>query len=323
VKQTVAAVVVTYNRKQLLTECLDALLGQSVGIARIVLIDNASTDGTPEYLAERGYLANPKIDYVRSPDNSGGAGGFHQGLKRACEQGYDWFWIMDDDAEPAPDALEIVQPWLGGEYAAVANLKVGADGIPQYQHRGWFDDDPFSEGLVRIIDQEAVKNKTLEIDHASFVGLLVSKVAVEAIGLPRAEFFIHFDDVEYCMRLRQFGRMILVCDSVVFHKDAAKAPLDEKQFMGKVSGRVPYRRLWLSYFGIRNRVVLRRLHLGSPGYLIFLSWQYYMLLRGIPGILMYDDHKFRRIRFYWSALMDGVFNVFDNSKPRNILYKDL
>ena len=319
-KQRVAAVVVTFNRKQLLTECLDALLAQQEPVERIILIDNASSDGTPELLAERGYLAEPRIDYVRSPSNTGGAGGFHEGIKRAFEQGYDWFWIMDDDAEPLPDALAIVAPYLTAEYAAVANLKVGKDGIPQYTHRGWFDRDILSPGPVRPITAADLKVPVLEIDHASFVGLLVSRRAVEAIGLPRAEFFIHYDDVEYSTRLRQFGRMILVRDSVVRHKDAAKSALEEKRGLGKTALRVPYQRFWLDYFGTRNRIYVKRRILGGLSGLLFLAWEFLKLLRASVAVLRYDDHKWRRLRFIWSAAMSGFFGVFDNTRSRKILY---
>jgi len=104
-KEKIAAVVVTYNRKDLLKECLDALLNQTRPLDSIILIDNASTDGTPEFLKEKGYLDNPKIDYVRLPENTGGAGGFHEGVKRGYEKGYDWLWLMDDDALPEKSSL--------------------------------------------------------------------------------------------------------------------------------------------------------------------------------------------------------------------------
>jgi rhamnopyranosyl-N-acetylglucosaminyl-diphospho-decaprenol beta-1,3/1,4-galactofuranosyltransferase len=96
-KGSVAAVVVTFNRKELLCECLDALLAQTYPVSRIVLIDNASSDGTAELLAEKGYLENEIFDYLRLPVNSGGAGGFHEGVKRAFEAGFDWLWLMDDE----------------------------------------------------------------------------------------------------------------------------------------------------------------------------------------------------------------------------------
>ena len=89
-KEKIAAVVVTYNRKELLKECLDALLAQTHPLDSIILIDNASTDGTPEFLKEKGFLDNPKIDYVRLSENSGGAGGFYEGMKRGYEKGFDW-----------------------------------------------------------------------------------------------------------------------------------------------------------------------------------------------------------------------------------------
>ena len=110
-KDTVCAVVVTYNRKNLLLECLEALRKQTRPVQAIYLIDNASTDGTPELLLEKKYikklppenLTEPweeefevrnltdgqpiKLHYVRMHQNTGGAGGFHEGVKRAYEKG--------------------------------------------------------------------------------------------------------------------------------------------------------------------------------------------------------------------------------------------
>jgi rhamnopyranosyl-N-acetylglucosaminyl-diphospho-decaprenol beta-1,3/1,4-galactofuranosyltransferase len=118
---SVCAVVVTYNRKNLLIECLEALRKQTRPIQGIYLIDNASTDGTPELLLEKGYISELppenlkepwekefiiqnltngeeiKLHYVRMHENTGGAGGFYEGVKRGYERGYDWLWLMDDD----------------------------------------------------------------------------------------------------------------------------------------------------------------------------------------------------------------------------------
>ena len=113
----ICAVVVTYNRKDLLVECLEALRRQTGPLDAIYIIDNASTDGTPELLRSRGYrdgavIENPLdgseiiIRYVRLPVNTGGAGGFHEGVKRAFHDGYDWIWLMDDDVEPEEYTLE-------------------------------------------------------------------------------------------------------------------------------------------------------------------------------------------------------------------------
>jgi rhamnopyranosyl-N-acetylglucosaminyl-diphospho-decaprenol beta-1,3/1,4-galactofuranosyltransferase len=122
--------VVTYNRKNLLLECLEAIRKQTRPVDAIYIIDNASTDGTPKVLKENGYilelppfnLSEPyeiehkisnlvngnhiNIFYVRMHENTGSAGGFYEGVKRGYERGYDWLWLMDDDAEPKEDALE-------------------------------------------------------------------------------------------------------------------------------------------------------------------------------------------------------------------------
>lgn len=86
----VAAVVVTYNRKELLRECLNALLNQTRPLDEIIVIDNASTDGTQEMIAKE----FPYITYVLMSENIGGAGGFHEGMKLAYEKGYDWIWVF-------------------------------------------------------------------------------------------------------------------------------------------------------------------------------------------------------------------------------------
>src|SRR5215210_913570 len=102
----VCALVLTMNRKRLLLECLEGLRGMTVPVARTVIVDNASSDGTQEVLRERGLLDDPATAYVRLERNLGSAGGYAKGVEVARDQPTDWIWIMDDDAEPRPDALE-------------------------------------------------------------------------------------------------------------------------------------------------------------------------------------------------------------------------
>jgi len=90
---------------------------------------------------------------------------------------------------------------------------------------------------------------------ASFVGLLVKRKAVGNIGFPKKEFFIHHDDVEYCICLRTIGKILLVPKSVIVHKEAAKGGI-EKSFLGRRSKRIEFNKFWLSYYGMRNLVWL-------------------------------------------------------------------
>jgi len=319
-KEKIAAVVVTYNRKELLKECLDALLAQTYPVDSIILIDNASTDGTPEFLKEQGYLKNSKIDYVRLPENTGGAGGFHEGVKRGYEKGYDWLWLMDDDAEPKKDALEKLNKYFKIEdVSALACLKIGKNGQILQPHRGYFDFENIFKGIVSPFDEKKIKEDFIEIDHASFVGILVNKKAIQKVGYPKKEFFIHYDDVEYCIRLRQAGKILLVPDSVIVHKEATQSVGLTKSFMGRRSIRTPYNKLWLSYYGRRNLIWLGKQYSASKAnfYLELCN----NLIKSIIAILVYDDKKIKRISFIVNSYIDGLKDNFDNKKPKRILYK--
>lgn len=192
-KTTVAAVVVTYNRKQLLTECLDGLLSQTQPVDKIILIDNASTDGTPEMLAERGYLSNPILDYKRLSDNTGGSGGFHEGIKRGYESGYDWFWLMDDDVEPTSDGLCKLLKYSDWSLCIHGRRKQ-----PDGQPFPW--GDSFNPRTVMTTPIDRVfegQQKSQQINVGCFEGMLISRTVVEKIGFPDKTFFMVWDDTYY------------------------------------------------------------------------------------------------------------------------------
>ena len=102
----IGAVIVTYNRKDLLQECIEAILRQSYVCNKIIVIDNNSTDGTRNMLEQQGWLKENVIVYRRLKKNIGGAGGFHEGIREAMKYDLDALWIMDDDTIPTRDALK-------------------------------------------------------------------------------------------------------------------------------------------------------------------------------------------------------------------------
>ena len=341
---TVCAVVVTYNRKELLLECLEALRKQTRPVQGSYLIDNASTDGTPKLLLEKGYikelppenLTEPwekefeiknltdgeiiKLHYVRMHENTGSSGGFHEGMKRAYERGYDWFWIMDDDAEPKKDALEKLAVYFNKEnISALACNVIFPSGEICYIHRGYIDLRKIYPLIQKLLEKGKYKKLVEEIDMASFVGILVDKKAIEKIGYPKKEFFIHHDDVEYCIRLRKVGQILLVPDGIIIHKESAKKGLP-KIFLGRKSLRIPYNKFWLTYYGRRNLVWLGKKH--STSKLHFYFGMLKSLIRSVIGVILFDDNKLRRIKLIVSAYIDGLKGNFDNEKPKRILYEN-
>ena len=316
-KETVCAVVVTYNRKNLLLECLEALLKQTRPIDAIYIIDNASTDKTPELLLEKGYIQElpPKelnepwekkfmfnnnlspitnhklpIFYVRMNENTGGAGGFYEGVKRAYEKGYDWLWLMDDDAEPYIDSLEILLHYKE-KSMLLCPLIIGKRDIQSYHHKR------YKKKLLKEIKWSIDINKQYYIiDANAFVGPLIHKEIIKNIGFPEKDFFIWSDDTEYTFRANEYTNILLITKAKINHKD--------EQF---VNNKVNINALWKQYYGYRNKILSIKKHAKSRLKHIYII--------GILFYSIYDSIKYLRHYFNFKAFlhfkgaMDGIKNI--------------
>lgn len=300
--RTIAAVVVTFNRKALLIECLQALLEQTYPLDRIYVIDQGSTDGTETALGTSGLLKSSKIEYSRSERNTGGAGGFHRGMYAAYTAQFEWIWVMDDDAIAAPDALERMLPLTQTDVVAVANTKIRKDGVIDTSH-------------FRIHhESKAFSGYAPALSFSSFVGLLVARQAIDSIGLPRAEFFLMYDDNEYCRRLRTAGKILLAKDSIILHKEISAAPVCKRR-LGRdfpVYSREAFCFRYFLYW--RNRVWVQY-HSGES--FILSSFRLVIpLLKSILAIVLVssDDVPFR-LSILSRAVRDGISGRFDNDFP--------
>ena len=312
----VCAVVATFNRKALLRECLDALLRQTRPLDRVIVVDNACDDGTAEMFT-RDY---PTVDVVWLARNAGSSGGVHAGMARALELGCDWVWVMDDDAEPADDALEQLCKLTDRKgLAALACLKTDTKGNTLHHHRGYFTFNDLPRRIIRpITEAQLSPAQPVEIDHASFVGLMVSTHAIRAVGLPDPRLFLQFDDVEYCIRLRRHGPILLAPASRIVHKEQMPQGVRELRCLGRPYQSVPYPDFWKRYFVYRNFVWLSWRH--APGRLKALFG-----LLGLYGFLLiatmiHETRRFRRIFMLTCAFIDGLRGKFDNARPWWVLY---
>ena len=227
--EKIAAVVVTYNRLELLKQCVEKLRGQTVP-CQIVLVDNASTDGTGDWAENQ-----QDLEYQNTGKNLGGAGGFHYGMKWAVEQGYEYLWIMDDDTLPEPQALEKLleaDRALGGNYGWLSSVALWTDGGEckmnrQKLKKSYYDYSPFLKyGLVQA-------------EQATFVSLFLRSDVICRFGLPITEFFIWGDDLEFTRRIAVRGRVpcFLAGQSQVVHatrnNEGSNIALDAPQRIGR------------------------------------------------------------------------------------------
>ena len=209
-EKSIAAVVVTYNRKDLLTENIQCLLAQKPIKPEIIVIDNHSTDGTKDAL--KNYIEQNQIQYCDTGANLGGAGGFSFGIKYAAENGYDYVWVMDDDCMPnetALDAFLSADKELNGQYGFLSSKVL------------WKDNTICTMNLQRETLTKNLKGFDRNIQPvvmASFVSLFLPTNIIKEMGLPIKEFFIWTDDWEYTRRISRKYSCYAVANSVVVHK---------------------------------------------------------------------------------------------------------
>lgn len=249
-------VVVTYNRLDLLKECLKALEEQTFRIHKIFIINNHSTDQTATYLEN--LKENPNYDITNLPENIGGAGGFSEGIKRAAMDGCDWIWVMDDDTIPHKNALEelIKATKAAPNIGFICSKVIWTDGKVHEMNVPRFDlHSPDGFPLNYYSDKADV----LMVKSASFVSILISTETVRSIGLPIKEFFIWGDDTEYTTRIYNSGYTCLYAgQSVALHKT-------KTNYVSNIKS-VPADSFWKFKYGIRNELYLRK---GRKSKLIF------------------------------------------------------
>jgi GT2 family glycosyltransferase len=310
----VVAAIVTYNRKDLLVEALDAALAQTHPVQRLYVVDNASTDGTPDLLRERGYLDRPEVEYVRMPHNAGGAGGFARAVEVARAADCDWIWLFDDDAEPPPDSLERLlasPPAADPATAAVCSKVVYGDGRTiDANQRG-----DFRRRLLPLAEAEYRPGHHPSIGFLSFVGSLIRTEVARRIEPPRADFFVWGDDVEYSFRVRRHGAIRLVSESVIVHKRVTHSYENARsRFWNRVlpleMWPTPLERFWQNLCGLRNYVWTKKEYEGQSGLSAAGTTMQFMVKH-----LLYDEQPLRRMRWIVRFARDGREGRFRNIPP--------
>lgn len=262
----VAAVVVTYNRLDKLKTVLSSLETQTQLPAQLIIVNNAATDGTADYLQEyaRSFsLADVvQLDIVTLEKNEGGAGGFSAGMRRAYELGADFTWIFDDDGYPEPSALEKL---IEGYDSAVSEL--GPD-VPFACSMVKYIDGTISEmnNPIPTWDWGRLKAKgrdLIMVTRCSFVSVLIPRWVMENFGLPYKEYFIWFDDAEYTLRITRACPGVQVLSSVVLHDMGANKGVNFTMINEKNE--------WKFSYGIRNEASYHLHHEGVAKYLIFCA----------------------------------------------------
>ncbi|MGX7051891.1 glycosyltransferase family 2 protein [Leuconostoc palmae] len=244
--QKVSAVIVTYNRLNLLKSAIESVLKQkSKTLKHLIIINGASTDGTGEYLDS---IDDKRIIIEHLPKNIGGAGGFNRGIRLFFEQTQDDFvWVMDDDALPEENALsELMEMFKNNVQAGWGASKViWTDGnwskmnVPAALQDG-------SSGILNN------NTEWVKLRNATFVSTIFKREVVQAIGLPQKEYFVWGDDIEYTDRAARVAEGIFVRSSIVVHASQTNAS------PGAIFNENNQNRLPRYLYEYRNRILTSR-----------------------------------------------------------------
>ena len=283
----VVAIVVTYNRLEMLKKCIDSLKSQDFPCDSLV-VDNNSTDGTREWLTSQDNLI-----YVNTGKNIGGAGGFNVGIKEAVKLGYDYIWLMDDDCLPKKDALSNLinaSNKLDNEFGWLSSVAL------------WTNDKECKMNRQKLKKSfynysHLMRYSIVQAEQATFVSLLLNSETIKKVGLPIKDFFIWGDDIEYTRRISIRYNMpcFVVGNSQVIHA--------MKENNGSSIANDYIERINRYKYAFRNENYLYRKE-GIKGFLYYIAK---CGLNFVRIVVHAPNKKLKRIGVLLSSMLKGFF----------------
>jgi GT2 family glycosyltransferase len=296
----IGAVVVTYNRINLLKENLKGLCNQSLKLSEILIVDNFSDDETNTELIKMEFTDCGEFDklchkawqglnayYYRNSTNAGGAGGFHIGMKIAVDLGWDYVWIMDDDVKPEYNCLEELVKAQDSNHLITVPCRTDEKN-QDFAVTELDMNNPFKISWGKRLKNKRSQDITDYEDVVTmpFEGPLISIKLVNKIGLPKKEFFIFYDDVEYSIRALKVTKIRYVKNSVLHRMN-----------IGMMTAFVP----WRAYYMYRNNISLDRMHGNNFAVRNIRPFLYFVKIFG--GLFV--NKRLKYIKLVVCAFIDG------------------
>lgn len=291
----IVAVIVTYNRKELLGKNIEMLLKQTRQIDKLFIVDNCSTDGTYEFLCDKGWIESEQFVYIKTESNIGGAGGFYTGTKAAYEAGADWIIQMDDDGRPA-DEFTVEKLMAVAEELHkknLANRKIYVNALVQQG-----DMLSFKMGNKYTVQEamNAAMDGILVNEANPFNGTVISKELVSVIGYPNKDYFIKGDEVDYKQRSLDAGAYICtVVDAKYIHP---RPETYERTVLGK---KVPFfvEAPWKEYYAARNFTYMYK----ARGQYKAIAFE--LIFVKLLAVMQLKCPKWKTIRMVLRGVFDG------------------
>lgn len=290
--ESVAIVVVTYNRAAMLPGLLASFAALTRPADAVLIVDNASTDDTADVLRDAAAAqAVGGLQVLTMADNLGGAGGFHAGVRAAYDAGFDRVWLMDDDVRPEPDCLARL---LAVDEDALIAVRQDLEGrlcekaATRFDLRSPWRARPKAATVESTYGERAAMPELVEVENVAFEGFMVRRAAIARVGLPDPRFFIFYDDVDFAVRLRRAGvRILAVRDAVLVRQ----LDFDQQHDLAGWKGFYMYRNLFVVHLRYGENALVR--------YRPFLVAAVLVLLSPLRGGRAEASNVIRAMRSAW------------------------
>ena len=287
----VYVVTLTWNQRDDTLACLESLSRMTYPNYRLVLVDNASTDGTIEAVKSR----FPRVETVINPVNKGFGGGFNVGIDYALDQGADYVFMINNDTFVEPSMLDELVAYAGPPDLGMLAPKVYYADEP---NRIWSVGGRCHSWNLEMIDtgdnqlDRGQWDKPLERDYLVGCALLLKRSMLENVGMFDPDYSpIYYEDSDLCFRTRQAGyRLLLVPSARMWHKG-----------VGSGGGFDSPRHRYLM---ARNSVLFFRKHVRSWRWLVVVPYRLGSAVKTTLRLLLRG--KPQSVLAYWRGLRDGL-----------------
>ena len=278
-ERLVYIVVLNWNGWQDTVECVTSCRKLSYGHFRILVVDNASTDGSEAILRDR----FPDLEIVQTGANLGYAGGNNAGIRYAVERGAGYVWLLNNDTVVDPTALdEMVR--IADEKPAVGMVgpKILLHSRPQYLNciGSTINLRTGQPSLIGLGERDDGRfDEIREMDTLSGCSLLVKREVIDAVGLMDERFFLFYEETDWILRAKRAGfTMLYVPGARIWHKVSASVGGHQSPLM--------------LYYMTRNNPLLMRENVGSAAYAVFLPFYLFLAVpKKIVNVLFFNKEK--------------------------------
>jgi len=217
---TVEIIVLNWNGREDTLACLDSLMRLEYPSFQVTVVDNGSTDGSPDAVRR----AFPQVDVLETGANLGYAGGNNRGLERALARGAPYILLLNNDTTVVPDMLTHLVSALEAEpTVGVAGPTIYYADRPEviWTAGGAIDWRRGDTRMIGLDEPDGGQFGTVprEVDFVSGCAMLLRREVPERVGLLDERFFLYYEEVEWCVRARRAGfRIIHVPPARVWHR---------------------------------------------------------------------------------------------------------